>query len=291
MKIIDVSYHNGAINFEKVKADGIDGVIIRAGYGRGHIDKKFHDYIEACNKLDIPVGIYWFSYAFSVGMARQEAEHCLAAIRKYKVDLPVFFDWEYDSMSYAKKNGVNPGKSLITLMNAAFCKVIAAAGYKAGFYFNLDYARHLIDVPAVGPYVTWYARYASAPAYDCDLWQYTSGGHVSGIAGRVDMNKVINKAAFSVKVSGKTDGAKKPAKKKTDRVIVKIYGGISMPKIKKGSKGKTVRIWQEILGVDVDGIFGPKTEAATKKLQKKHGIDDTGIVGEKTWKAGLESLK
>lgn len=286
MKIIDVSYHNGAINFEKVKADGIDGVIIRAGYGRGNIDKKFHDYIEACNRLKIPVGIYWFSYAYSVGMARNEAQYCLNAIRKYKIDLPVFFDWEYDSMVHAKRHNVNPGKGLITLMNAAFCKVIAAAGYKAGFYFNLDYARHLIDVRAVGPYVTWYARYASAPAYDCDLWQYTSGGHVSGIAGRVDMNKVINKAAF-VAEKPKADSAKK----KSNRVVVDLLGGVSMPKLKEGSKGKAVRIWQEILGVDVDGIFGPKTEAATKKLQKKHGINDTGIVGEKTWKAGLESLK
>ena len=283
MKIIDVSYHNGTIDFKKVKADGIDGVIIRAGYGRGNIDKKFEEYIAACNKLQIPVGIYWFSYAYSVGMARDEAAYCLKAIKPYRIDLPVFFDWEYDSMRYAKQHGVSAGKAMITQMNRVFCQAIKAAGYKAGFYFNLDYAKHLMDVDAVGPYVTWYARYASAAGYDCDLWQYTSSGSVAGISGRVDMNKVINKKLFTVKAPAKTA-------KKTGKVTVDILGGVKMPTIKDGSKGKAVRIWQEIVGVEVDGIFGPKTEAATKKLQKKHKINDTGIVGEKTWKAGLESL-
>lgn len=198
MKLIDVSYHNGNIDFSKVKADGIEGVIIRAGYGNGNIDKKFAEYISACNRIGLPVGIYWFSYAYSVGMARQEAEYCINVIKPYKVDLPVFFDWEYDSMNYAKRNGVAPGKALISQMNKAFCQRIEKAGYKAGYYFNADYERNYIDTSAVGDYITWFARYASAPGYGCDLWQYTSSGTVAGITGSVDVDKVINKAVFTV---------------------------------------------------------------------------------------------
>ena len=63
-----------------------------------------------------------------------------------------------------------------------------------------------------------------------------------------------------------------------------------MPLIKRGSKGKAVKIWQVIVGVNVDGDFGPATEAATRKFQKEHGLDVDGIVGKFSWAAGLGSV-
>ena len=96
---IDVSEHQGLIDWDKVKAAGIDGVIIRAGYGRGNIDKEFHHNINGAILAGIKnIGIYWFSYAFKEGMGIVEASYCKALLKDYKknINLPVFFDWEYD---------------------------------------------------------------------------------------------------------------------------------------------------------------------------------------------------
>lgn len=231
MKIIDVSYHNGNINFKKVAADGIDGVIIRAGYGSGHIDKKFIDNIKGARSAGLPVGVYWFSYAYSVGLAHREAQQCLDAIKPYTIDLGVFFDWEYDSMRYAKNHGVTPNKKLITQLNRAFVSAIKDAGYKAGIYFNKDYANRWIDTDAIDC-IKWYARYTSAAGFDCDLWQYTSSGKVDGISGHVDINKVINKNLFTSgsfgsvkKSSGSSGSVKKPKKKSVDTIAKEVIAG------------------------------------------------------------------
>ena len=256
MKIIDVSYHNGNINFKKVAADGIDGVIIRAGYGSGHIDKKFIDNIKGARAAGLPVGVYWFSYAYSVGLARREAKHCLDAIKAYQIDLGVFFDWEYDSMRYAKNHGVTPSKKLITQLNRAFVSVVKDAGYKAGIYFNKDYANRWIDTDAIDC-IKWYARYASAAGFNCDLWQYTSAGSIDGIKGHVDVNKVINKDLFksSGKSSGKKSGAsakKKPNSTIAKEVIAGKWGDGDARKYKLKSAGYDYEAIQKIVNETLD---------------------------------------
>lgn len=102
-KGIDVSAYQSDIDYDKLK---VDFVIIRAGYGQKTIDKKFKRNIEECNKRGIPCGVYWFSYALNANMARNEAKACLAAIAPYKIEYPVCFDFEYDSVTYAAKKGV-----------------------------------------------------------------------------------------------------------------------------------------------------------------------------------------
>lgn len=194
MKIIDVSVHQGKINWDKVKASGIGGVIIRAGYGKGNVDKNFKANIEGAIKAGFSnIGIYWFSYAYTVDMARREAQYCNDVISKYKdkINLGVYFDWEYDSMSYAKKNGIEPNKKLITDMNLYFCRRIRDLGYKAGYYLNLDYQKNFIDVSKLTEFYKWFARYTSEKQADCYLWQYSSSGKVSGISGNVDMNELM----------------------------------------------------------------------------------------------------
>lgn len=213
-KIIDVSYHQGNIDFTKVKADGVEAVIIRAGYGAGTIDKKFKEYIEACKKVGLSVGIYWFSYAYSVGMAANEAKACIAAIKSYDISLPVFFDWEYDSLRYAKEHGVNPGKNLVTQMVLAFCEAIAAAGYKAGYYFNEDYRKNFIDETKLARYYTWYARYTNVEQKGYDIWQYSSKGRINGISGNVDLDWVINDKVFGI-----------VEKKSNDEIAAEVIAG------------------------------------------------------------------
>lgn len=188
MKVIDVSEHNGNIDYDKVKATGYEGVIIRAGYGRNNADKKFTRNITGAMKAGMHIGIYWFSYAYTVDMAEKEAGYVDEAIAPYKpyLDMPVFFDWEYDSMNFAKKNGVNPDKSMITEMTRAFCEAIEGMGYVGGYYLNQDYAVNYYDESKLTSYKRWMAWYRKTDYKDCYLWQNGSTGKVPGINGNVD---------------------------------------------------------------------------------------------------------
>ena len=214
MVVIDVSEHQGNINFKKVKAAGIDGVVIRAGYGKGNVDGRFKEYIEDAIKAGFEyIGVYWFSYAYTADMAKREAQYCNDFVRTYKkaLNLGVYFDWEYDSRRYAEKNGIYCNKDLITNMCIYFCEKITDLGYKAGYYLNLDYSQNFINESKLKAYRRWFARYTETKQTDCYLWQYTSSGRVSGITGDVDINELIGKAP---KADAKT-------KKKTNAEIVK----------------------------------------------------------------------
>jgi LysM repeat protein len=191
-KLIDVSTWNENINYNTAKASGISGVIIRAGFGSSTVDNEFVNHITGAIKAGLHIGIYWFSYAYTTSAARQEAEFCNSVISKYKdkIDLGVYFDWEYDSMNYARNNGVYPDRNLITQMNVEFCKRITELGYKAGYYLNLDYSRNYIDESKLKGYLRWFAYYGEQQN-DCYIQQYTSTGRVNGVNGNVDMNWLI----------------------------------------------------------------------------------------------------
>ncbi|HDI3013988.1 TPA: SH3 domain-containing protein [Clostridium perfringens] len=191
LKGIDVSEHQGRINWEQVKGH-VDFVMLRAGYGRNNIDKQFIRNIEECNRLCIPVGIYWFSYAWNTEMARNEAKYVLEAIKGYRVDYPISFDLEYDTLNYAKKNGVTIGKRLATDMINAFCSTIEQAGYKAMNYANPDFINNKFYNNEVN-YHLWLAWYGAsedrAKAYNPSMWQYSESGSMPGIGtNSVDIN-------------------------------------------------------------------------------------------------------
>ena len=215
MKALDISYHDGNIDFKKLKEAGINAVIIRAGYGKhgnepGYtVDSMFKQNIEKAIKADMNIGVYWFGYAYSKTQAAREAARCVEIIKPYRdhINMPVFYDWEYASADFAKKHGVKPGMGLITTMIGTACDKIEAAGYKAGFYFNRDYARNYIDVRAL-PFVKWYARYKNeltAEEMKYDLWQYTEAGKVAGIGGTFDLDKVLNPDALGLRTTRKTN--------------------------------------------------------------------------------------
>lgn len=205
MKYIDISTFQGEPDFEKVK-DEVDGVIIRAGYGQNNIDAQFKRNISECNRLGIPCGVYWFSYAYTEEMARKEAEYCLAAIRPYKVELPVCFDFEYDSVDKAAKKGVGIGKTLATALVHAFCGTIEKAGYYAMNYTNGDYLNRYFDETTLR-YDLWYAAWPKNPDRDepprkCGIWQFTSKGRINGIKGNVDTNYVYKDYPAIIKAAG-----------------------------------------------------------------------------------------
>lgn len=232
MKIIDVSVHNGQIDWNKVIKDDVEGVVVRAGYGKGNIDGRFKANIEGAIKAGIKyIGVYWFSYAYSLEMARKEAQYMndVAGAYKDKLNLGAYFDWEYDSMTYSKKHSVYPNKKLVTGMVETFCLKAAELGFKAGYYLNLDYEKNYIDVSQLTAYRKWTARYTAQKQKDCYLWQCKSTGRVSGIRGYVDMNELVGsvpevsggEAASPSVNTGSGSSAASEAKKKSNTEIAK----------------------------------------------------------------------
>ena len=128
MKGIDVSTHNGLIDWEKVAATPIEFAIIRAGYGmyENQIDTRFRYNIENALANKLHVGVYWFSYAGSAEEAIKEAQLCAKVIEPYKgkIDFPVYFDFEYDSERYLKEHGIVLNNETRTSLVTAFCSEI-----------------------------------------------------------------------------------------------------------------------------------------------------------------------
>lgn len=194
--IIDVSKHQGYIDWQRVAAAGVEGAIIRAGYGQRTRDKCFEQNIVGAISAGIKnLGVYWFSYAYTVEMARAEAITCDSIIKGYKdkLNIGVFYDWEYDSMDKAHAAGAYPDRELITEMNVVFCQMIHDMGYRAGYYLNNDYQQRFIDIKKLTAYRKWFARYCSTPQKDCLLWQYSSKERIDGINGNVDANLLIGR--------------------------------------------------------------------------------------------------
>lgn len=186
---IDVSGHQGNIDWRKVKASGIQFAMLRAGYGANTVDSEFERNAHGCMEEGIPFGVYWFSYAYTPEMARREAEKCISVIREYKVQYPVCYDFEYDSVRYAQQNGVRVTRTLATRLVEAFCGRVEELGYFAMYYSNLDYLERMFAPELRRKYALWYARYASAPgATGIGMWQYRDDGRVDGIRGNVDMD-------------------------------------------------------------------------------------------------------
>lgn len=191
---IDVSQWQGTINWEKVKADGIDFAIIRAGgrffvSGGLYFDDNFYQNIKAAQDAGIMVGVYYFSQAVTTAEAREEANWVLDYIEGYDLQLPIYMDYEMSSDPSGRIN--NLSKATRTANAKAFCSVIEAAGYETGVYSNLNFLNNSIDGAQLsGLYNMWAAQYNYRCQYASDyiMWQYSSDGSVDGISGRTDMN-------------------------------------------------------------------------------------------------------
>lgn len=195
---IDVSEHNGAIDWAKVKSSGVSFAIIRCGYGKKSkstctVDRYWTQNINGAHAAGIPIGVYFFTYAVTKEDAEAEAAFVRNLIDPYKswITLPVYYDFEYDTVSAASAKGVSLGKQHFNSFTVAFCEYMKAAGYTPGTYYNLDYYNRMVDMNLVGGYSQWYAQYSSAPSSRVsgyDMWQYGSDGSINGMTGRVDMN-------------------------------------------------------------------------------------------------------
>lgn len=187
---IDVSEHQGTINWQRVKAYGIKYAILRVGYGdniKSQDDKFFIRNADECTRYSIPFGVYIYSYAQSRGQARSEAEHVLRLIDGYELSYPVYFDME-DERTQGRLS-----RSELAGIAGDFCEIIESKGYITGVYANLNWWNNRLVDSVYDQYEKWVAQYnpnISESDYKKDhgMWQYSSVGYVDGISGNVDMN-------------------------------------------------------------------------------------------------------
>ena len=188
IKGIDVSYHNGIIDWQKVKASGlVDFAIIRCGYGDKDLsqdDIKFVYNVDECSKAGIPMGVYLYSYALNMAQAQSEADHVLQMIGGKKFDYKVWYDLE-DSNTTGKL-----GASTIGDIAQTFCNSMTNAGFDVGIYANKYWFTSILTDSRFNNWPKWVAQYNNECTYDgvYIMWQYTSDGAVPGVDGRVDVN-------------------------------------------------------------------------------------------------------
>lgn len=188
---IDVSHHNGTIDWAKVKASGnVDFAIIRSGYGwtdgdiESQRDKRFWENVKGCEANGIPYGIYHYSYCTDPNNAHKEAEYFLKLIKGTKPSYPVWFDIEDESHTKLSKAD-------LTKITDTFCSVVEKAGYYVGVYSYKAFLEQKLDMISIGKYDVWVAHINTAKTNyggNYGMWQYSWKGSVAGIEGDVDLN-------------------------------------------------------------------------------------------------------
>lgn len=190
---IDVSSHQGEIDWAAVAGDGIDFAMLRVGnrgYTQGGLnaDGRFEANLTGARENGLKVGAYFFSQAVSVEEALEEAEFVLSVLDGRELELPVVFDWEQIVEEEARTDGAD--SATVTACAIAFCRRLEEAGYQSAFYCNgmLGYLQY--DLAQLQHLDAWYAEYSAWPsfAYAFALWQYSKTGSVDGVAGNVDLN-------------------------------------------------------------------------------------------------------
>lgn len=201
--VIDVSGWQGDIDWAKAKADGVEGAIIRLGYGEGNnADKKAQRNISECKRLGIPFGIYWYSYADTPSLAKEEGTDVVAKLKQFGVNpsdlaYPVYYDlekWTWEG--HQPPTDPNVYNNIVNNWYSA----LQSAGYKnLGVYSYTSYLQGPLKHADIYAKTTWVAQYGARMGFDSFPtnsrgWQYTSSGKVDGISGNVDMNAFGNKA-------------------------------------------------------------------------------------------------
>ncbi len=189
---IDISKWQGNIDFDMVKSSGAEFVIIRVGTGLGFGEESLEDpyfkqNIQESIAINLPVGIYYYSYATTREEAKEEAQWVIDRIKDYPIDLPIVFDWE----SWSYFNGLNLSLHDINEVATAFLEEIEKYGYRGMLYGSKNYLQKIWTTT----YPVWLAHYTSKTNYEGDylLWQLCENGKIDGINGYVDINILYNK--------------------------------------------------------------------------------------------------
>ncbi len=304
---IDVSTHQGEIDWAKVKATGlVDFAMIRVGFrgygtsGKLKEDKWFKHNIEGSKDNSIMIGAYFFSTAINEAEAIEEAKFCIERLKDYDVKFPVVYDLEgYNNKSY-RSYGIS--KEVRTANCQAFINTIAEAGYSTMLYGSKSHIRSKFNLDVLDDYYIWVAAYPSDSTlklldfetYRTDIgeytdriamWQYSNHGKIDGINAKVDMNVVYVDLLKDTTI---------PEEVKLVKTVK-----VELPVLRKDSKGNSVEVVQLVLknkgylGADgkeleIDGNFGNNTKYAVTEFQEDNEAEcgkADGIIGAKTWPA------
>ena len=229
---IDVSMHNKTVDFNKVKADGIDFVYVRVGY-TGYTKKKlslnydpnYQENITNALAAGLQVGVYWYSQALNEEEALQEANMLLNVIGSYNITLPVVYDYEFAGVGDdGRLDSANLSKAQMTANSLAFLNRVSQMGYTPCLYANYSFLKNRVNASQISSIAKiWLAHYNTSTDYpgDYEYWQYTSDGRVNGISGRVDMNVWYQGAQAAVPTAPGTPNVTQPTAKKVTGVKLK----------------------------------------------------------------------
>lgn len=186
MYVVDLSENNESVDFYKLKQTGIEGVIIRIGWiGNKHnntIDKKFEEFYNGAKNHNLKIGFYVYSYVKNIESMHDAICWINDRIKNKNYDWPIYLDLEDKTIEECGKYG-------LTEQSKLFCQSFPSTG----IYASLDWFIRLIDIEQIKQYSIWLAEWGVGnPTIDCDIWQYTNKGILSGITGFVDMNRIIN---------------------------------------------------------------------------------------------------
>ena len=226
-KGIDVSAHQGNINWDAVKASGIDFAIIRISYGQNSVDSKAIRNIEECIRVGMPFGVYTYSYALNVNNAINEANLVIKTLAPYKdkVKFPVIIDME-DADGYKRKYGMPSNDVLVSICEKE-CLMFEEAGYYAAIYASKSWFDTKLNSSRLNRFDKWIAWWNKGASFDKNiygLWQYTSSGSVNGISGNVDMNEAY-KDYPSIINNNSNSSSNTPAKKSIEQLAQEVLAG------------------------------------------------------------------
>ncbi len=203
---VDVSSHQGKIDWTQVADAGVTFAFIRLGY-RGYsngvtaLDTLALENLQGAKAAGLQVGGYWFSQAVTEAEAREEARLALELLDGMALELPVVYDWEYVSQD-ARTAQVD--RQTLTACTLAFCREVESVGYEAMIYFNTSQGQDMLELEKLEDYAWWLAKYDLKADFLCraDMWQYTNTGSVPGIQGKVDINLLFTDFGLGQAVFG-----------------------------------------------------------------------------------------
>lgn len=275
VKGIDVSMHQGNIDFTKVKADGVKYVIIRCNNWNSakncvEKDPYFEQNYKQAKAAGLNAGVYYFTWECSVAGAMRDAELCLSYIKGKKFEYPIYFDLEW-------QKAFQQGRQVCDGMVKAFCNTLENAGYFSGLYISRSPLQSYISPETASRYSLWVAEYASKCNYDglYGMWQYSSTGMISGINENVDLDECYVDYPSLIKSGGFNGYPKQDALKELDT-----------EGFKRGDKSLGVYYLKQrlkALGYKLDDTygFGGGTEQAVNKLLTLWGYKPNGVAGKK----------
>ena len=286
-KGIDLSKHNGVVDWNKVKASGkVDYVMLRAGYGKvtSQKDSMFEKYYTGAKAVGLPVGCYWYSYAMTEEEARQEADAFLEVIKDKQFEYPVYYDVEEEKQ-------FKLGKAKVSKIIRAFLERVEAKDYWVGLYGSYSSLTTYTELDIRDRYAIWLAHWnvkKSPYMGQYGMWQY-GVGRIPGITGDVDVDECYEDYPTLIKDAGDNGFVKdsKPVEAPPAPANNDTYP-IPTRVIKEGDTGEDVKWVQSMLKAkgyysgEIDGSFGILTLGALLAFQFKNGLEVDGVCGPKT---------